>query len=203
MRSPNSRNDANAGRRRQPSATTCCARSIQPDPPARRHHRITGVLDTAVGARVRALAGRTRACRRARHTRSRAGRPRRGPSPCPVQPAATAQRVFDRHAVPHCSRHSMSRVSTVDHRGGADRQRPVVLQRRRSGRVRHVRRPGQRAPGPHPVQPGAGARRADRAPRPQLPCRSTGPGAGQRAGDGRVLRLGEGATAPACWACPS
>ena len=58
------------------------------------------------------------------------------------------------------------------------------------GRIRHVRRPGERASGPHPAQPRAGARRADRQARPVLPGRGSRPGDGQRTGDGRVLRMG-------------
>lgn len=53
--------------------------------------------------------------------------------------------------------------STLDHRGDPVRQRPVVLQWRRPGRVRQLRRSGQRALRPDPPQPGAGARRTDRA----------------------------------------
>ena len=51
-------------------------------------------------------------------------------------------------------------------------------------------RPGERTPGPHPAQPGAGARRADPPARSRLPRADPRPGAGQRTGDGRVLRLG-------------
>ncbi len=53
-----------------------------------------------------------------------------------------------------------------------------------------LRRPGERASGPHPAQPGAGARRAHRQARPGLPGRGARPGAGQRTGDGGVLRMG-------------
>lgn len=53
--------------------------------------------------------------------------------------------------------------------------------------------PGERARGPHPPQPRAGACRVDRAARPLLPGGGPRPGAGQRARDGRILRLGAGA----------
>ena len=67
--------------------------------PRRRHHRIAGVLDAAVGSRSspRWLAERGPATVPDMPDPG-AGRPRRRPPARPVQPAAAAQRVLHRHA---------------------------------------------------------------------------------------------------------
>ena len=69
-------------------------------------------------------------------------------------------------------------------------QWPLVLQRWRPGRVRHVRRSGHRPSGAHPAQPRIGARRTERAIGPALPRGGARSGTGQRTGDGRLLRVG-------------
>ena len=179
------------GRRPPRSAATCCARIDDAGARVhRRHHRVARVLDAAVRTGVRALAGGAGTGCAGAHPGPGAGRTCRGHPLRAVQPGAAAQRVLDRRAgsTARGARGGPSRP--VRDRGRAVGQRPVVLQRRRPGRVRHLRRSGQRPSGPHPAQPRTGARRTDRPTGQALPRRGARPGAGQRAGDGRLLRVG-------------
>lgn len=87
-----------------------------------------------------------------------------------------------------CSRRSPSHISTRGAVGRASRIRSIILQRRRSRRVRTVRRSSIRAHRPYPAQSRTGPERAP-APyghtSPRAGARSS---TGQRSGNGRLLR---------------
>ena len=117
----------------------------------RRHHRVARVLDAAGRAGIRALAGGAGTGCAGAHPGPGAGRTCRGHPLRAVQPAAAAQRLLDRRAgsTARGARGGPSRP--VGDRRRAVGQWPVVLQRWGPGRVRHLRRSGQRPSGPHPA----------------------------------------------------
>ena len=157
---------------------------------ARHRHRIAGLLDVAVRTGVRALAGRAGPGGVAGHRRPGAGRAIRRHIADPAQPSGAPQRIQHRRAGAAVGGTRRCAARRHRYRGRPRRKRPILLQRRRSRRVRHLGRPRHRPSGAHPAQPGTGARRADPPPRAPLPRRDPWAGAGQWAGDGRLLRLG-------------